>query len=418
MSLNGIMRTGVSGMSAQSTRLSSIADNIANNDTTGYKRSSIEFANLVGSGAHCPGHYVAGGVDTRVRMHISEQGSLEFTSSKSDLAINGEGFFLVDDGTGFTSLTRAGSFVQDGEGYLVNAAGQYLMGYPVTNDTVDVVANGSAGLERVQLQELALQAQASTEGALQVNLPAEATVVAPADLPSVNAANSTFTQKTSLVVYDNLGAEKLVDVYWAKTADETWEVAVYDSALSTNGGFPYSAGALTTATVTFDPANGQLLAPASIAFAVPDGQPFTLDIGGSSQLAADYAVLSAVSNGQAPAGVESVSVASDGSLVVTFQDGTLATPYRIPLATVNGTDLLSARSGNLFNQSIESGTLRIGFPQDPGFGFIQSGALEQSNVDLGDELTQMIESQRNYSANSKVFQTGSELFDILVNLKR
>ena len=405
-------------MNAQSTRLSGIADNIANNDTTGYKRVSVEFATLLTSNGSCPGLYTSGGVETKTRHHISEQGSLEYTTSKTDLAINGEGFFMAEDASGASSLTRAGAFVQDGNGYLVNSAGQYLLGYATNNGVVDVVANGTAGLERVQIDQQALQAQPSTIGVLQVNVPATAANIAPADLPSTNTATSQFSEKTSMVAYSNLGEEQLVDVYWAKIADETWEVAVYDRAQSTAGGFPYSGGALTTATVSFDPVDGTIISPTSLSLTVPDGQPMTIDLSGSSQLAADYAVLSAEVDGQAPSGVQSVAVDSDGSVVVTFMDGTLATPYRVPLARVIGTDLLSAESGNLFLETIDSGGLMLGFPEDPGFGVLQSGALEQSTVDLGDELTQMIESQRNYSANSKVFQTGSELLEILVNLKR
>ncbi len=419
MSLNGIMRSGVSGMSAQSTRLSAIADNIANNDTTGYKRVSVEFSTLLSnSGAHCPGSYEAGGVSTHVRNAISEQGTLEYTTSRTDLAINGSGFFMVTDAGGIPSMTRAGSFIQDGEGFLVNASGQYLMGYPVVDGQVGAVANGTSGLERVAMDNLSFQAQPSTSGALVVNLPSEDVAIAPANLPSTNTATSEYSQKTSLVAYDNLGGEQLVDVYWAKTADETWEVSVFDRNEASAGGFPYSGAPLTTGTVNFDPANGQLLGPSSLAFGVPDGQPFTLDLSGSSQLAADFSVLSSDVDGQAPEGVQSMSVADDGSVVVSYLDGTLSTVFRIPLATFDGTDLLTTASGNIFFANIDSGDIMIGFPQDPGFGSIQSSALEQSTVDLGDELTRMIESQRNYSANSKVFQTGSELLEILVNLKR
>ena len=419
MSLNGIMRSGVSGMSAQSTRLSAIADNISNNDTTGYKRVSVEFSSLLSSsGAHCPGSYDAGGVSTHVRNGISEQGTLEYTTSRTDLAINGSGFFMVSDAAGLPSMTRAGSFVQDGEGFLVNASGQYLMGYPVVDGQVGAVANGTSGLERVALNDVAFQAQASTTGALVVNLPSEDVAIAAANLPSTNAATSEFSQKTSLVAYDNLGGEQLVDVYWAKTADETWEASVFDRSEASAGGFPYSGPPLTTATVNFDPADGQLLGPTSLAFGIPDGQPFTLDLSGSSQLAADFSVLSSDVDGQAPEGVQSMSIEDDGSVVVSYLDGTLSTVFRVPLATFNGTDFLTTASGNIFFANIDSGDIMIGFPQDPGFGSIQSGALEQSTVDLGDELTRMIESQRNYSANSKVFQTGSELLEILVNLKR
>ena len=127
MSLYGVMRTGVSGMNAQSSRLSTVADNIANSSTNGYKRASTEFASmLINSGS---GEYTSGGVNTRVRYNVSEQGNLSYTTSVTDLGIAGNGFMIVTDGNGTPFLTRAGSFVPDGSGNLVNAAGFYLMGY-------------------------------------------------------------------------------------------------------------------------------------------------------------------------------------------------------------------------------------------------------------------------------------------------
>ena len=121
MSLYGMMRTGVSGMNAQANRLSTVADNIANSGTTGYKRSSTEFSSLIIPST--TGNYTSGGVTTTIRTSIAQQGDLKYTSSGSDLAINGDGFFVVQNSSGTPYLTRAGSFVPDGEGNLVNAAG-------------------------------------------------------------------------------------------------------------------------------------------------------------------------------------------------------------------------------------------------------------------------------------------------------
>ena len=140
MSLYGMMRTGVSGMNAQANRLSTVADNIANASTTGYKRSSTEFSSLIIP--NTTGNYTSGGVTTAIRYATSVQGDLRYTSSASDLAINGEGFFVVQDSGGTPYLTRAGSFVPDGEGRLVNAAGVTLMGYNFANGTPSPVTNG------------------------------------------------------------------------------------------------------------------------------------------------------------------------------------------------------------------------------------------------------------------------------------
>ena len=153
MSLYGTMRTGVSGMNAQSNRLSTVAENIANANTTGYKRASTEFSSMILPSGN--GSYNSGGVQTEVRYSISQQGATTFTTSASDLAIDGGGFFIVEGANGQEYLTRAGSFVPDSQGNLVNAAGFTLMGYeyeagvdPTVVVTVDaaVRSHGARGL--------------------------------------------------------------------------------------------------------------------------------------------------------------------------------------------------------------------------------------------------------------------------------
>jgi flagellar hook protein FlgE len=141
-------------------------------------------------------------------------------------------------------------------------------------------------------------------------------------------------------------------------------------------------------------------------------------MGQSSQLATDYTVLNAEVNGNAPSEVDRVEIADDGTLYAVFQNGARMATYQIPLATVPSPDNLQALAGNVFAPSVNSGDMTIGFAGEGGLGSMVSGALEQSTVDIASELTAMIESERNYTANSKVFQTGSELMDVVVNLKR
>jgi flagellar hook protein FlgE len=418
MGLFGMMRTSVSGMDAQANRLSTVADNIANSSTAGYKRASTEFSSLVlesgGSG------YESGSVETRVRMGISEQGTFRFSTSVTDLAVKGNGFFLVNNEADQTFMTRAGAFVKDGNGDLVNAAGYKLMGYSLAPGAPPPVANGTAGLQVVNIGTVSLQAVASTEGLLNVNLPSNAAIET--DLPSGNAPTAVYTAKTSLVTYDNLGNQVTVDVYMTKTAAETWEVATYNQADAdpASGGFPYAAAPLATQTLLFDATTGQLdgASPTSIDIPVPNGGTVTLDMGQSSQLATGYTVLDAEVNGNAPSVVEKVEIDDDGTLYAVFQNGARMATYRIPLANVPSPDNLQSLAGNVFAPGVDSGDMTIGFAGEGGFGTMVSGALEQSTVDLASELTAMIESERNYTANSKVFQTGSELMDVVVNLKR
>lgn len=415
MGLYGMMRTSVSGMNAQANRLSTVADNIANSSTTGYKRASTEFSSLIlESGGSA---YESGSVETRVRYGISEQGTFKFTTSVTDLAVKGEGFFLVNNENGQTYLTRAGSFVKDGNGDLINAAGYRLMGYSLAPGAPTPVANGTAGLEVVNIGPLALQAAPSTTGNLYVNLPSNADAVT-GDLPSGNDPAATYTAKTSLVSYDNLGNEVTLDVYMTKTGDDTWEGAVYNQADATDGGFPYTSGNVGLETLTFDPTTGQLNGPTSFDIAIPNGGTVTLDMSETSQLATDYTLLDANVDGNAPSEVERVEIDDDGTLYAVFQNGARVATYRIPLANVASPDNLQPLAGNVFAPSVDSGDVQVGFAGEGSLGSMVSGALEQSTVDLASELTAMIESERNYTANSKVFQTGSELMDVVVNLKR
>ncbi|WP_322886577.1 flagellar hook protein FlgE [Sinorhizobium medicae] len=337
MSLYGTMRTGVSGMNAQSNRLSTVAENIANANTTGYKRASTEFSSMIlpsGNGA-----YNSGGVQTEVRYSISQPGATTFTTSASDLAIDGGGFFIVEGANGQEYLTRAGSFVPDSEGNLVNAAGFTLMGYEYEAG-VDptVVVNGFDGLTRVNLASKGLIAAGSTTGSMGANLPSGAAV---GDIST-----------TSLVVYDSQGNTRILDFNYEKTAA---------NAFNADGG--------------------------------------SID-------------------GNAPSKVAGYQIDSDGIVYVKYENGKLDPRYRIALANVQSPDKLKPESGNVYSQGVDSGVIITGFAGSGDFGEILSGALESSNVDIAEELTAMIESQRNYTANSKVFQTGSELLEVLVNLKR
>lgn len=411
MSLYGVMRTGGSGMNAQSNKLSTVADNIANVNTTGYKRASTEFSSLVlQSGT---GNYNSGSVETHVRYAISDPGTLNFTTSATDLAIQGNGFFVVTDTGGTPFLTRAGSFVPDGQGNLVNAAGFYLMGYNVKNGPPNVVSNDLTGLEVVNIAQTALQGNPSTKATVSANLDANA---------AITAGAPNFTSKTSIVTYDNIGNKVTLDVYMFKTAANTWDMEVYNNADATAGGFPYGSPPLDTDTFTFDVSatgKGKLDAasPTSLTFTIPGGSAFTLDVSAMTQVASDFAFKPQV-DGNAPSTIDKVEVATDGTLYALYNDGTRVATYKIPLATVPSPDNLVPEVGNVYSVGIDSGNVQVDFAGSSGLGVVKSEALEASNVDLANELTAMIESQRGYTANSKVFQTGADLLDVLVNLKR
>ena len=420
MSLYGMMQTGASGMNAQANRLSTVADNIANSSTPGYKKATTAFSSLILPSS--AGSYNSGAVNTSVRYAISEPGPLQFTTSATDLAIDGQGFFIVQDTNGSQFLTRAGSFVPDGTGNLVNAAGFTLLGYDYESGEPAPVVNGFDGLVPVNISSGNLSATASTSGFFKANLDAGEAIVAPALLPSANAANAEYSHKSSLVVYDNLGKEVLLDFYYTKTAANTFEVAVYDRSTATPGtSFPYGTAALATETLVFDPlANGvlTLASPKDISMAVPGGGALTIDLKDMTQLNYKFTVQDADVNGNAPSKVTDVEISADGIIYAKQENGDLDPLYRIALANVTSPDNLRPLAGNVYAQGVDSGVITTGFGGSGSFGTIISGAQEGSNVDLAGELTDMIASQRSYTANSKVFQTGSDLLDVLVNLKR
>ena len=412
MSLYGIMRTGVSGMSAQSNKLSTVSDNIANVNTTGYKRASTEFSSLIlKSGS---GNYDSGAVETDVRYAISDAGHTQFTTSTTDLAVQGNGFFVVSDATNTQQfLTRAGSFVPDSQGNLVNAAGYYLLGQPgkVTNFS----QNSLSGMQIVNIANVSQVPVPSTLATVTGNLDPSAAIVPPASLPP---GPTSYSSKSSIVAYDNIGNPKTLDVYMAKTGSvagtDTWQIQVYDSAAGT----PLAGG---LGTFTFDTTaagKGALTgATTSLTVTVPGGSPLTIDMSAMTQVASSFDYKADV-NGGAPSGIEKVDVDTSGYVTAVLKNGQTTTLATIMLANVESPDNLTPEAGNVYSTNLNSGNAHAANAGSGGLGTIQSGALEDSNVDLADELTSMIEAQRGFTANSKSFQTGADLLDVVVNLKR
>lgn len=406
MSLYNVLRTGVSGMNAQSAKLGSVADNIANSATTGYKRSTVEFTPLLAP--QLSGGYNSGSVETKTRNAISQQGGISYTSSGTDLAISGEGFFVVTDGKNTPYLTRAGNFVVDGpSGNLVNAAGFKLMGRPLTNGDPGGLLNSMTDLVPINLASMAMKALPSTAGTFSGNLPANDPIIG-----SPPPASADYSKKSSLEVYDNIGNPVKLDIYMSKTAAGEWQASVY------NGDDPaaFPGSPLSTETLTFD-GNGQLSGATSLTLNIPNGQAFTLDMTGMTELAGDYSV-TGIANGNAPSAVKGAEFGDDGVVYAVYESGARVAAFQIPLATVASPDNLVPRAGNVYEATVESGGYQVGDAGSTGLGAIRAGALESSTVDLGSELTSMIEAQTAFSANSKSFQTGSEMIDTLLSLKR
>ena len=292
------------------------------------------------------------------------------------------------------------------------------MGIDLAKGNTASTDSGLGSLTPIAIDTTGLIAEPSTKSDLAFNLPSTATTVAAANLPSTNTAGATFTSKTSVVAYDNLGAKVTLDVYLTKSADNTWEAAVYNAAdAPAGGGFPYANGPLATTTLAFNPANGTLAGPASLSIAVPNGATLTLGMAKATQLASDFAVSASQTNGAAPSAFSNIAVGRDGVVSAVYQDGTSIARFRVALADVPSADNLTPLSGNVYTVNAQSGAAIVGASGTAGLGTIATSALESSTVDIASELTDMIETQRAYTANSKAFQIGTDMADVLVNLK-
>jgi flagellar hook protein FlgE len=436
MSLYGLLTTGASGMAAQSALLGTVANNIANVNTTGYKDVSSEFASLVLSGGSSG--FQSGSVTATTLNAIGKQGAITSTASPTDLAIQGTGFFCVRTPEGTNVLTRAGSFTVDTDGYLVNAAGDKLLGR--SGSGLPLSGLGQGDLIKVSKQ---MSGNPSTTGKFYANLPAGATAVAATSLPSASTTTGTppvttpnyttsaafaNSNKTSIVAFDSQGSQVNLDVYTtlvaptapSTTPTNTWEVDVFQAPASPAVAPPYATAPLATQTLTFNPANGKLAAtsPTSITVSVTGAGGATmtlpLDMSQMTQLAAGYTLSAASTDGNAPSEVANVSVAADGTVSAIYQNGNKSTVGTIAFATVRDPGAMTVVSGNAFAPN--PADCLIGQAGSGKGGSIQSNALESSTVDLSAELTKMITAQSNYQANSKVFQTGSTLLEVLVNL--
>jgi flagellar hook protein FlgE len=403
MGLYDAMSASVTGMNAQSNYLSNIGQNISNSSTVGYKEADTQFSTLVNSSG--VGQTQAGGVTTTTRVSAAGQGTISGTSSTTDLAVKGDGFFVASDSSGQNYLTRAGSFVPDASGNLVNAAGYYLMGYSLANGTPTMASNSLDGMQIVNVASSGLSATPTTSGTFTANLPSTDTAgTAPAD-------STNYSEKTSIVMYDSQGASQTINVYFLKTGTNTWDVHGYDAKdLTTPIG---------NTTLSFDAAGQITGANTSIDIDVPGSglNTMTLDFSAMTQLAGAYAVSKSEVNGNAASSVKSVNIGSDGTLSYQLANGSTVPAYIIPLANVASPENLLVSSGNVFSPNLLSGQATVGVAGTGQFGVIKSSALEQSTVDVATELTNMIVAQRNYQANSKVFSTAAQLMDTLVNLQ-
>ncbi|MBF7012882.1 flagellar hook protein FlgE [Novosphingobium resinovorum] len=438
MSLYSALYAGVSGLSAQSSAMATVADNITNVNTVGYKGTSAQFESLVNGGS-VSSTYSAGGVTATAKSLISKQGLLQASSSLTDIAIDGAGFFVVRssaDASGATAFTRAGSFTTDSSGYLRNTSGYYLMGWPL--DTQGNYANNGAisSLEPIRPTALTGAAAPTTSIELRANLDSTSEAVADYDVGDMSSGDVDPQFSRSVEIYDSQGTAHTLTFNFVKTGANQWaaEITGDPTDISSVNGDPVGAnGMIASTTVSFN-ADGSLDlgTPATALFGSLQleynngaaAMPISLDLGGNAgldgltQFGSTSALLSSTVDGGMLGTVASVKISDTGVVSAVFDDGTSRAIYQLPIATFQNPDGLTRIGGNAYIVSEDSGNFALNEPGTVGGGKISASMLEASNVDLASEFSNMILFQRAYSASSKIITTVDDMLQEVSNLKR
>jgi flagellar hook protein FlgE len=451
MSINSGLFAGVAAVSAQSTAFAVISDNIANVNTVGFKDSTTQFQSLVTQSLSTSTS--AGGVKAITKTDPIKQGLLQGTTNSTDIALDGNGFFITNEaatpGIGDEYLlTRAGGFIKDENDKLVNTAGFFLQGY--ATDGTGAIANNStrdllSSLETVDLSKFQRVAAVTKNVEVNLNLNSNQLI---ANNPSV----------TNVTVYDSQGNDYLLELAWTKTAvaniwtcvpqlkDTAGGTPVADTGVVGNAigftvtfkpdGTPLSmlntanaaelgnvAGTKASTTLNFTAARITAAYAATTPRAVDDLQ-LELDIGnyatsaGVTQYDAPYQTSLLKQDGNGPTDLERVSFSDQGILTAIFADGSSRPVYRIPIGTVPAASELESLSGNAYRITAKSGEVVLNFATEGGAGRVSASALENSTVDIASQFTDLIIAQRAYSAATKIITTGDELLEEITRVKR
>jgi flagellar hook protein FlgE len=431
MSVFGALNTAVSGLSAEATAFSNISNNVANSQTVGYKEAQTSFLDYLDPQATSDSQ--SGSVTAQTEYMNDVQGTIVSSADSSALAISGQGFFSVSVANGATAAgptfspeeyyTRAGDFSLNTDGYLVNSAGDYLNGWTVdANGTVNQNA-----LTPIQVSETVYNPVATGNITLSANLP-----------PGGNVDSSTGDQDaiTSTVdVYDAQGNEQPLTLSFLSSGADSneWTLNIYEGSSTTSIG---------TATVDFDASgdisavtqNGATKNPAGTAATVALATTFpttagtqniTLnlgDIGTTSGLTqysgSSYSLRSITQDGCAPGSFSSVSMTTTGNVVVNYNNGQSRTIAQVPVITFSDPNGLQQDGSSTFAATIDSGNPIADAAGNNGAGTLETSSVEESNVDLSTEFTNLIIAQQAYAANAKVVTTADDMLNTDLSMKQ
>jgi flagellar hook protein FlgE len=415
---------GLSGLNATSKNLEVIGNNVANANTFGAKASRAEFADMYANALSGAGTNSVGiGVQLQAVAQQFTQGNITATNSPMDLAINGDGFFQVTDSLNPALYSRNGQFKVDRDGYVVNNDGLRLVGYPA--DATGVILPGNSGA--IQLPTSGIEPQATSEIQMEMNLDSRAGVTAPTAGPAIDFTDPrTYNSATSMTVYDVLGQDVALTYYFQKAASDTWNVFVTANGTPLAG---TAAAPLPTTTISFPANGGAPTAPVGpVLIDIPastnangaqtrDILGVQLDLDGARQYGANFSVTNLTQDGYAPGQLTGLAVESNGILMARYSNGQNRPAAQIELAKFRNPQGLQPLGGNNWARSFASGDPIVGVPGDGNLGVLQSGALEESNIDLTAELVNMMTAQRIYQANAQTIRTQDQVLQTLVQLR-
>lgn len=464
MSLNSALAAGASGLISNSSALAGISDNIANVNTVGYKRVNTNFfPNYTLNSGSGDVRYAAGGTSTLSKLDVSTTGLLNPTSSPTSIAIDGNGFFVVrpnaQDVTGFDPVmfTRSGNFETDSAGFLRNAAGMYLYGWPVQPDgSVNANPSNMDQLEAINLSNIGGAAEATSSVRINANLQASQDVSPAAATydsadPAFNMASGAVPAdfQRTIQIFDSQGGVRSVTLSLLKSANPNeWHAELHVSPASdVTTGAGFNSGQIATGVLAFD-TNGQINAgattlPSTLSFlasnnAGPLGagqfqwaagtgvgaQTIQLDLGaagnpgGITQYDSPSTLNSTRVNGAIFGAFASVDVDTEGFVSARFTNGVVRRIYQIPIATVPNPNGMATAGGSAFFVTPESGAFTLNVPGAGASGRIAPKALENSNVDIATEFSNLIITQRAYSASSRIITTADEMMAEAIQMKR
>ena len=409
--------TALSGVNAAQSDLDVISNNIANSSTTGFKTGRAEFGDvyaqsLLGTTTPTPGQGVK---VTGITQQFS-QGDLEFTDNALDVAINGDGFFQVKD-QGVVEYTRAGAFKIDKDGFVSTVSGARVQGYQVDATTGNVT--GTIG--DIQTQAALLAPKATTTATLTGNLDARYGNLLTTGFDATDA--STYHATTSMAVFDSQGNSRVLDLYFIKTADNTFDVMSYVDGASTTGGDATAliTGLTYTTAGAYDATAGATnLGKANIAVAAADGVAalaVALDITGFTQFGSNFAVSTATQNGYSAGQLSSIEVSDVGLVSARYSNGVSSSLGQFALADFGNPNGLQPVGSTNWVETFKSGQPVLNKAGDANLGLIQGFALEQSNVAITQELVDLIVAQRNFQANAQVVQAEDAITQTIINMR-